>query len=73
MPPAKNPAAPKPQSLGTRVGKLLNKLEKIEAQRDAALLDAPKAIEARYDERRAKAIAEADNDVLDKLGLERDG
>ena len=64
-----NPAAPKQQSLGTRLGKLVNKLEKLEKQRDAALLEAPEKIEEKYNERRAKALKDADSDVLERLGL----
>jgi len=67
---AKHPGAPKQQSLGTRCGKLLNKLEKIEKQRDEALATAPVDIEKKYDEKRAKALADADDDVKEKLGLE---
>lgn len=71
MPPTKNHAAPKPQSLGTRCGKLLNKLEKLEKQRDEKLRNLPGEVERWYDEKRTKALDEADDDVLEKLGLDR--
>lgn len=60
----------KERPLGTRVGKLLNKLEKLEAQEQAELADAPKAIKLKYAKRRGKAKQEADNDVLAKLGID---
>jgi hypothetical protein len=66
---AKNPAAPKQQSLGTRAGKLLNKLEKIDRQRTEAIEAAPRKAAEKYDEKRAKAIAEADADVIELLRL----
>ena len=47
----------------------MNKLEKLEKQRDAALLEAPEKIEEKYNERRAKALKDADSDVLERLGL----
>jgi hypothetical protein len=49
----------------------VNKIEKLEAQRDAKLRDAPAKIEAWFDEKRTAAIKNADDDVLERLGIER--
>jgi hypothetical protein len=73
MPPAaKHHGAPKPQALGTRVGKFLNKAAKLKQQRDERLANAPKEIEAWYKERHAKLIAETDDEVLKNQGLGRE-
>ena len=59
----------KQQSLGTRCGKLLNKIEKLNAQKKQAVTEAPVKAAARFDERLRKALSGADADVLDRLGL----
>ena len=65
-----NPATPKPQSLGTRVGRLLNKLDQLTEAEDAALLDAPEAIRHEFAVKRGKAKSRAGADVLEKLGMD---
>ncbi len=67
-----NPAAPKPEPLGTRCGRLLNKLEKLNAAEAEELAAAPQDIRKKYALKRGKAKSEADEDVCERLNIDQD-
>ena len=63
------PGPPLPP-IGRRTGKLIDKLEKLNAQEAAELKAGPEAIRLKYAKKRGKVKCQADGDVLRKLGID---